>query len=109
MDQGTLPYPRITPWVFRLLAVMAGVQLLRATIFVSDGVLGALWFDPSAGLSRPWTIFTYAFVHGGVLHLLFNGLALFLFGPPVERRLGGPGFLLYFLYCVAGAAAFALL
>lgn len=109
MDQGALPYPRITPWVFRLLAAMAVVQLLRATIFVSDGVTIALWFDPAAGLSHPWTVFTYAFVHGGVLHLLFNGLALFLFGPSVERRLGGPGFLLYFLYCVVGAAAFAMI
>jgi membrane associated rhomboid family serine protease len=109
MDQGTLPYPRITPWVFRLLAAMAVVQLLRATIFVSPGVEDVLRFDPSLGLVRPWTVVTYAFLHGGVLHLLFNGLALFLFGPTVERRLGGPGFLLYFLYCVVGAAAFALI
>jgi membrane associated rhomboid family serine protease len=88
---------------------MAGVQLLRATIFVSPAAVAALQFDPATGLTRPWTALTYAFVHGGVLHLLFNGLALFLFGPTVERRLGGPGFLLYFLYCVVGAAAFALI
>lgn len=108
MDSAALPYPRITPWVGRLLAALAGVQLLLATIFVSPAAVAALQFDPGAGLSRPWTVLTYAFVHGGVLHLLFNGLALFLFGPTVERRLGGPAFLLYFLYCVAGAAAFAL-
>lgn len=109
MDAAALPYPRITPWVGRLLAAMAGAQLLLATIFVSPAVEEWLRFDPALGLQRPWTVFTYAFVHGGVLHLLFNGLALFLFGPSVERRLGGPGFLLYFLYCVAGAAAFALI
>ncbi|HEX7919098.1 MAG TPA: rhomboid family intramembrane serine protease [Gemmatimonadales bacterium] len=108
MDSAALPYPRITPWVGRLLAAMAGVALLRATIFVSPAVEEWLRFDPALGLTRPWTVVTYAFVHGGVLHLLFNGLALFLFGPSVERRLGGPGFLLYFLYCVVGAAAFAL-
>ena len=109
MDSAALPYPRITPWVGRLLAAMVGAQLLLATIFVSPAVEEWLRFDPALGLARPWTVFTYAFVHGGVLHLLFNGLALFLFGPSVERRLGGPGFLLYFLYCVAGAAALALI
>jgi membrane associated rhomboid family serine protease len=109
MDPGALPYPRITPWVGRLLAAMAVVQLLLATIFVSPAVEVALRFDPADWAARPWTVLTYAFVHGGVLHLLFNGLALFLFGPTVERRLGGPAFLLYFLYCVVGAAAFAVI
>lgn len=109
MDPGALPYPRITPWVGRLLAAMAVVQLLLATIFVSPAVTAALMFDPANWASRPWTVLTYAFVHGGVLHLLFNGLALFLFGPTVERRLGGPAFLLYFLYCVVGATALAVI
>lgn len=107
MDPGTFPAPRITPSVARLLAAMVGVQLLLATIFVSPAVTAALRFDPAHFAARPWTALTYAFVHGGVLHLLFNGLALFFFGPTVERRLGGPAFLLYFLYCVVGAAAFA--
>ena len=108
MEPGTFPYPRITPWVGRLLATFAGIQLLQATIFTSPAVVDWLRFDPSLGLERPWTVLTYAFVHGGLFHLLANSLALFFFGPSVERRLGGPAFLLYFLYCVAGAAAFAL-
>lgn len=109
MEPGTLPYPRVTPWVLRLLALLAGIQVLRATIFTSDALLPWLWFDPAAGLARPWTVVTYGFIHGGFFHLLFNALALFIFGPAVERRLGGPAFLLYFLYCVVGAAAFALI
>jgi len=109
MDPTALPYPRITPWVGRLLAAMAVAQLLLATIFVSPAVRDALMFDPSDWASRPWTVVTYAFVHDGVLHLLFNSLALFLFGPTVERRLGGPAFLLYFLYCVVGATALAVI
>lgn len=31
-------------------------------------------------LSRPWTLFTYMFLHNGVLHLLFNMLWLYWFG-----------------------------
>ena len=109
MHSATLPAPRITPWVLRLLALMAGVQLVLETIVTSPAAVAALTFDPHAGLARPWTVLTYAFVHGGLFHLLFNALALFIFGPTVERRLGGPAFLLYFLYCVVGATAFAMI
>jgi membrane associated rhomboid family serine protease len=107
MEPGALPFPRITPWVGRILAILAGVQLLLATVLTSPAVVGALAFDPEGGLTRPWTVVTYALVHGGLFHLLFNALALFVLGPTVERRLGGPGFLLYFIYCVVGAAFFA--
>ena len=109
MPSASFPAPRITPWVLRLLALMAGVQLVLETIVTSDAAKAALTFDPHAGLARPWTVLTYAFVHGGLFHLLFNGFALFSFGPSVERRMGGPAFLLYFAYCVVGAAAFAMI
>ncbi|MDP9145399.1 MAG: rhomboid family intramembrane serine protease, partial [Actinomycetota bacterium] len=98
---------RLTPWVGRILAILAGVQLLLATVLTNPAVRSALAFDPANGLSRPWTVLTYALVHGGLFHLLFNALALFVLGPTVERRLGGPGFLLYFIYCIVGAAFFA--
>jgi membrane associated rhomboid family serine protease len=50
-----------------------------------------------------WQLLTYMFVHGGVWHLLFNMLALFLFGVPLERNLGSSEFLLY--YFVSGLGA----
>jgi membrane associated rhomboid family serine protease len=50
-----------------------------------------------------WQVVTYMFVHGGTWHILFNMLALFLFGTPLERRLGSPEFLLY--YFIAGVGA----
>jgi hypothetical protein len=37
-----------------------------------------------------------------------NLLLLFVFGPAVERRFGGRSFLLYYVYCGVGSAAFAL-
>jgi membrane associated rhomboid family serine protease len=107
MHSTAFPAPRITPWVIRILALMAGVQLVLETILTSPAVTAALAFDPGAWFARPWTAVTYAVVHGGLFHLLFNGLALFVFGPTVERRLGGPAFLLFFLYSVLGAALFA--
>ena len=100
---------RITPWVGRLLAANAIVLLLQQTIFTSDSLTGLLSFTASLALERPWTFVTYMFVHGGLLHLAANSLALFVFGPAVERRLGSTTFILYYLYCGIGAAVFSLL
>lgn len=53
---------------------------------------------------RPWSVVTYAFLHGGMGHIFFNMLALFFFGPRLEQRLGGRHFLgLYFASAIAGA------
>ncbi len=56
-------------------------------------------FDLSMGslLSRPWGLVTSMFLHAGLAHLFFNMLALFFFGPLLERRIESKGFLaLYF-------------
>jgi membrane associated rhomboid family serine protease len=98
----------MTPWVGRLIAANAVVMLLLATVLTSGGVVQALAFDPASVLARPWTILTYMFVHGGVLHLAANMLALYVFGTPVENRLGGRPFLLYYLGCGIGAALASL-
>jgi len=43
-----------------------------------------------------WTFVTYMFVHGGFSHILFNMLALFIFGMHVERQMGSREFLLFY-------------
>ena len=43
-----------------------------------------------------WTFVTYMFVHGGISHILFNMLALFIFGIQVERYMGSREFLLFY-------------
>ena len=50
-----------------------------------------------------WQVLTYMFVHGSTWHILFNMLALFLFGTQVERRLGSTEFLLYYMISGVGA------
>jgi membrane associated rhomboid family serine protease len=102
------PDRRITPWVGRLLAINAVVLLLQQTIFTSDSLAQLLAFDSSLVLQRPWTLVTYMFVHAGILHLAANSLALFVFGPPVERRFGSPTFIAYYMLCGIGAALFTM-
>lgn len=79
-------------------------------------VHGAFW----PGLLHGWTpvfpgqratmFVSYAFLHGGLLHLVFNMLILLHLGREAVQRLGQAGFLLMFLLSAAGGAvAYALL
>jgi membrane associated rhomboid family serine protease len=50
-----------------------------------------------------WQVLTYMFLHGGIWHILLNMLVLFMFGMPLERRLGSSEFLLYYFITGIGA------
>ncbi|NII10069.1 rhomboid family intramembrane serine protease [Oleiagrimonas sp. C23AA] len=47
-----------------------------------------------------WQLVTYAFLHGGLMHLAFNMLALFMFGGAIEHTFGKRQFLLYYFVCL---------
>lgn len=58
---------------------------------------------------RAWTpfaatIITYAFLHGGWLHLGGNMLFLWIFGDDVEDAFGQPGFIVFYLLAAMAAA-----
>jgi len=101
----------MTPWVRRLLVANLLVYLLQVTVFVDPRFLATFGFTPLTALDHPWTFLTYQFLHAGLLHVAFNLLALLVFGPAVEERLGGGTFLAYYLGCGLGGAAlsFALM
>jgi membrane associated rhomboid family serine protease len=50
-----------------------------------------------------WQLFTYMFLHGGVEHILFNMLALWMFGLTLEQDWGTRRFLKYYFLCGVGA------
>ena len=52
----------------------------------------------------PWQLVTYAFLHGGMLHLAFNMFALYMFGSSIERVFGTRRYLTYYFVCVVSAA-----
>jgi membrane associated rhomboid family serine protease len=87
----------VTPWVQRLVIANVVMFFVQQTM---PGVTEALAFIPVAVLSQPWTMITYMFLHGGLMHLLFNMLGLFFLGPRVELRLGPQRF--FALYMISG-------
>lgn len=50
-----------------------------------------------------FTLFTYMFLHGNLLHLIANMWFLWVFGDNLEARLGGLKFLAFYLLCGLGA------
>ena len=93
----------LTPVVKNLMIIMGIVFLLQ--MFVSR------WFDLYFGLVPVlvwkkyflWQLFTYIFLHGGFSHILFNLLALWMFGGELENYWGAKRFLFYFFFCGVGA------
>jgi membrane associated rhomboid family serine protease len=57
-----------------------------------------------------WELFTYMFLHANLTHILFNMLALWMFGTPLEQEWGTRRFLKYYFYCgiAAGVCDVAL-
>src|SRR6516225_1358614 len=56
-----------------------------------------------------WQLLTYGFMHGGLLHLIFNCWGIYVFGQDVEEALGRKPFLaLYFAGVIIGALFQAL-
>ncbi len=93
----------MTPWVQRLL--IANVAVFLGMGFIPGSLVNTLVLVPALVPIRPWTVLTYQFLHAGFLHLLFNMIALFFFGPRLEARIGSRHFLgLYLGSGVAGAA-----
>jgi len=52
----------------------------------------------------PWQVITYGFLHGGLMHIGFNMLALYMFGGQLERAFGSRRFLVYYMGCIFAAA-----
>jgi membrane associated rhomboid family serine protease len=52
---------------------------------------------------RPYQLVTHMFMHGGIFHIIFNMLALWMFGSVLERVWGPKRFLIFYLVCGLGA------
>ncbi len=112
MTEDTLGPQRmyvLTPWVRRLLVANLIVFLFQVTLLTLQGSIETFGFIPLQAAQRPWTFLTYMFLHGSILHLLFNLIALFMFGGPVEDRFGSRPFIWFYLLCGMSGALLSLL
>src|SRR3954462_8007337 len=56
-----------------------------------------------------WQLVPYMFLHGGIFHILFNMLALWMFGAELERIWGSRYFLKFYFVTGIGAAVLTVL
>ena len=63
-------------------------------------------FYPFSPFFHSWQIITHMFMHGSFMHILFNLMTLYSFGPVLEQVLGDKKYVL--LYFVSGLGAFFL-
>lgn len=70
--------------IVRIVLILSNTPELYAT-FLSYLAIPS---NPEILAKRPWTVFTYMFLHEGFFHILFNMLWLFWFGTIFIRELG---------------------
>ncbi len=94
------------PATLALLGANVAIFLLQGQMAPQLVLNFALWPPgiPGAPAFEPWQLVSYGFLHGGLTHLFFNMLALYMFGPDIERLFGTRYFTLYYFGCIVSAA-----
>ena len=94
---------RLTEAVKHLLII--NVILFFATQIYGDQMYQwlSLWF-PENGNFEWWQVITHMFMHGSLMHIIFNMYALWAFGTPLERIWGRNKFLFFYFSAGLGSA-----
>ena len=116
-DRGfVLSFPPFTGAVKWLVAINLAVYLLRLLLEATGlaplaaAITGVLQLVPVDVLhGKIWQLATYAFVHAGFLHFLFNMLALWMFGAQLEQKWGTRYFLKFYFVTGIGAGVLTVL
>ena len=94
--------PVVTYAMMAICVLMYVVTLLVPTTKLSLALV------PARLMAHPWTVLTGAFLHGGIMHILFNMLSLYWVGRAIEPVLGRWRFLTLYLVSALGGSAFIL-
>lgn len=92
--------------------LIANIAIFLVDMFIGYRMFqfGALTVQTAVYELRLWEFLTFQFLHDptGLMHILFNSIGLYFFGPFVERWWGsGQKFLLFYLLCgIAGGLGF---
>jgi rhomboid protease GluP len=105
----TIIYVNIAFYVLSL--ILGGISTEGSFNFLSPSsqslfLLGASGTIPVIGAHRYWTLISASFLHGGILHIAFNMMALYQLGPFVLREFGFHRFIN--LYIITGICGFAV-
>lgn len=103
---------RLSPTLLGLIA--ANVIVFFAQEILSGFGFGLNWafgLRPAdvVGSFKLWELVTYMFLHQGVFHILFNMLALWMFGAELERLWGSREFLKFYFVTGVGAGLLTVL
>jgi len=93
---------RMTEVIKHLIIINVLMYAASWTLFGDNRNILAMYFFASEHF-QPYQIVTHMFMHGDMMHLLFNMLSLFFLGTYVETLLGPKRFLFFYLTCGVGA------
>lgn len=108
-DLGFVPLvigSTVTLYVISLLLSGGGLQTMLAPSSRILFLLGASGAVPVITFGRWWTLLTAGWLHGGVLHILFNVLWIRQLAPEVANLYGAGRMVI--IYVIAGVCGFAL-
>ncbi len=95
---------QLTPTVKYLLIANVAIFFLQQIIPNVLEQWGAFNTPLAVNQLQIWRFVTYMFLHGGVSHVLFNMLGLWMFGTQIEALWGQRTFTLYYFVCGIGGA-----
>lgn len=102
--------PGFSGVVRTLILVNIIVHILQLLPGVGDVITGLGAAHPVLILrGQIWRLFTYGFLHstGSFSHLLFNMFGLWMFGAPIEARLGSKAFLWFYMISIVFSGLFS--
>lgn len=95
---GTSARTPATAWLLASLGAVFALEVPGGTTDVANLVeLGALVIPAFSGADQPYRLVTAAFLHLGSMHLVMNGLGVWILGRPVEAIYGKARMLALFL------------
>ena len=99
-------FQNITPITRNIIIINVAVFILFYLLDSQEVFMKFAAFYPFSPFFRSWQIITHMFMHGSLMHILFNMFTLYSFGPLLERTLGDKKYII--LYFVSGLGAFFL-
>lgn len=100
-------FPMITYWLIAVNVILYVIPILFGQY--NDLINGYSVWGPAIREGEYYRLLTGIFLHGGLVHLLFNCYALFVIGAQVENFLGRFKFLVIYLVAGISGALFSMI